>query len=278
LEGTRLLRLTFILLVLASVGSGAEFTTAASCETLGVSAVGSTSCHTEGTYTGPSSILAPFQFATAAITENSFTVGGNTLTVREQSTSYVSPLSEATLYDALSAILFTPGPVRSGFITGFLDEGTFINGGGASFRVSYPGYVFSGPFGSGAPPIPITLGQLFPLSVITQTQDTSNDQTNATVMTDLQLHLNLFEADGVTPANIFEVAVPEPASLGLMLASVIGTFLFRFCTNPTTRHPAVRIPASLAIAPRPPAPCAPYAGCFLGSTGSTGFFKRPSNS
>jgi hypothetical protein len=206
---------------------------------MGLSSVGSTSCHTEGTYTGPSAILGPYQFASAAITGNSFSVSGNTLDVREQTSAYVSPLSESTVYDALSAVLFIPGPVRSGFVTGYLIENSFIYGAdGPGFHVSYPGYVFNGAFGSGAPAIPITLGQLFPLNVVTQAHDINDDLTNATTMTDLQLHLNFFEADGVTPANIIEVAVPEPRSLGLMLVAIMGTFMLpHFRTRLTSiRH------------------------------------------
>jgi hypothetical protein len=212
-------RLALILLAV-SLASAAEFTSSVSCETLGVTSVGDTSCHTEGTYTGPGTLIFPYQFATAGITENSFDVSGNTLNVREQSTSSVSPLSEATVYDALSAILFTPGPVRAGVIRGF----SYI-----SLQLNYQGHLYPvSSFGSDAPPIPILLGQLFPLNVITQTQAVTFDQTDATVITDLHFQFNFFEADGVTPANIFEVGVPEPASFGLLvLSSMVAGFIFR---------------------------------------------------
>jgi hypothetical protein len=222
-------RVTFILLALTPLSFSAEFTTAAYCETMGVSSVGSTSCHTEGTYTGPSVIIGPYQFADVAVTGNSFSVSGNTLDVREQTTQYVSPLSESDVYDAFSAVLFTPGPVRPGIITGSLDESAGgYGGGGARFTVTYPGYVFSGEFGSGAPPIPITLGQLFPLNLITQAHDINDDLTNATLITDLHLHLNFFEADGVTPANVFEIAVPEPKTIDLVLIAIAGAFVMSY--------------------------------------------------
>jgi hypothetical protein len=214
------------LTLFAATIHGATITSEANCYAAGNSDIGTTSCRATGFYNGPNQAWVGVQIASGASTL-SYQVSGNHLQWEQRANGGATgALSYIQLVTSLSAVLQTDGPSRPGFVTGpFLIEHR-----GTEYSVSFPGYANSTEYGRGpsAPPIPITLGTLFPF-VSTIRINFSNDVAQTASIAGM---IQFFEADGVTPVRVSDVtAAPEPASFVLLGLGTAAMFAWKTRTR-----------------------------------------------
>jgi hypothetical protein len=184
----------------------ATITSEARCYAAGNSDIGTTSCRATGFYTGPNQAWVGAQLTSGA-SSVSYQISGNHLQWEQRANGGATgALSLIQLVTSLSVVLQSDGPSRPGFVTGpFL-----IQHRGTEYGVFFPGYAnrLEYGWGAGAPPIPITLGELFPF-VSTIRINFSNDVGQDASIAGM---IQFFEADGVTPVAITDATAPEPGS------------------------------------------------------------------
>lgn len=171
-------------------------------------------------------IYGPNQLAQAS-TSATYSLSGNTFAFDLEAHAYAYELSEATASVTLIDTLTTAGPVRTGVIRGFFYPGYFRYGGSLGYGIDFADKPSTwSTFTEEAPLIYTTLGQPFTLTAHVYANALSDDNTpsNANVGTPMS-YLSFFEADGVTPVALSEVA-PEPASILLGVVGLGGLALF----------------------------------------------------
>ncbi len=206
------------LLVSFFAASAATITSEARCSAGGNIDVGTTSCFATGFVLENG---VPGRQIAGGASSVSYQVSGNQFRWDQRADASDTALAVVQVDTALSTVLQTDAPSRPGFVTGpFL-----IQNHGAQPAVSFPGYANRLEFGlgAGAPPVPITLGELFSFTSAIHIQPFDGEG-DASIVGRIQF----FEADGVTPVAVSEVtAAPEPGSILLAAPALAGLWFLR---------------------------------------------------
>ncbi len=179
-------------------------------------------CYVTGFVPGPPTASNGPQFASANST-SSLAISAKTFTVQLSAFAFASPYAFGSASVEFSDVFLSDGPVRPGQVRGTFSGGTSGTGGGnGGFGSTFPGKKYD-TFGELAPPMYITLGQLFPVYSFAKASISGDPGQANSRLFGSYLSLSFFEADGVTPVSISEV--PEPSTYALVVLAFTGCFL-----------------------------------------------------
>ena len=198
------------LLVVASLASAATFTSTAICDNGGSIVSGTTNCRNDSNG----------GFSSAG-TSYSYSINGNRLTVITEahfSAGGREPGSSAGSQALIQGVLQigTEGPIRDGLVSGEAPQTAVRNGTASSYSSfrTIPGYFEPPNYLSVSYPASVQLGSALTVYVSSTAGGGSNYSSGgAEANSRLNVNLNFYEADGVTPVAIADV--PEPITIAL---------------------------------------------------------------
>lgn len=242
-----------LILLFASfvAANAATITTATMCASGPTVVYGSTQCSAVNDSVTLGGVTA-FTNTGYGISGNELAVGFSQSATASAPNNYYIANTSANATATVSLELDTSGPIRSGYaavLTPAFNEDDndgygLLSIGGAGYSVSC-GVVDDSSCGLpfdlavaealGYKPLPITLGEEFSFSVTQGTYAYSGPDYGGYADMSSIVALELFDSDGVTPVNVFEVApVPEPSSADLVILFVFvltAYLLVRFAAS-----------------------------------------------
>ena len=221
-----------------SAVKGASISTFVSCYAdNGPTVTGTSDCRTAGYHdSSPPGSIYNTSTQSGAHADATYTLNSTGFSVRlfvsVNGYYFANGHAEANFSDQL----YTAGPVRTGIVKGSNTYDRFVySPASASQGATFTGKGPYDQFGPAAPTMYITLGQPFYVNAFAKA-----DSSNGNGITGVNLQLNFFEADGITPVAISDV--PEPGTLGFLALAGFGCLLrkrscVRVCRGASLRQP-----------------------------------------